>query len=192
MLINICYFVLHDLLLSNESGNKKILQFTEEHMPRLYEKFVLEYFKRHFKGGLNVNSSQIEWNLAPDDNKEFLPKMQSDISIWDNNGNTLIIDTKYYTHTMTSSQYEKKTLHSNNLYQIFTYVKNKDVANTGNVSGMLLYAKTNEDIVPDEKFVMGGNKMQVKTLDLNQNFENISQQLDGVIFDYWGIRKISN
>ena len=39
---------------------------------------------------------------------------------------------------------------------------------------------------------MGGNKMQVKTLDLNQNFENISQQLDGVIFDYWGIRKISN
>ena len=115
--------------------------------------------------------------------------MQSDISIWDNNGNTLIIDTKYYTHTMTSSQYEKKTLHSNNLYQIFTYVKNKDVANTGNVSGMLLYAKTNEDIVPDEKFVMGGNKMQVKTLDLNQNFENISQQLDGVIFDYWGIRK---
>lgn len=192
MLINICYFVLHDLLLSNESGNKKILQFTEEHMPRLYEKFVLEYFKRHFKGVLNVNSSQIEWNLAPDDNKEFLPKMQSDISIWDNNGNTLIIDTKYYTHTMTSSQYEKKTLHSNNLYQIFTYVKNKDVANTGNVSGILLYAKTNEDIVPDEKFVMGGNKMQVKTLDLNQNFENISQQLDGVIFDYWGIRKISN
>ena len=192
MLINICYFVLHDLLLSNESGNKKILQFTEEHMPRLYEKFVLEYFKRHFKGVLNVNSSQIEWNLAPDDNKEFLPKMQSDISIWDNNGNTLIIDTKYYTHTMTSSQYEKKTLHSNNLYQIFTYVKNKDVANTGNVSGMLLYAKTNEVIVPDEKFVMGGNKMQVKTLDLNQNFENISQQLDGVIFDYWGIRKISN
>ena len=88
MLINICYFVLHDLLLSNESGNKKILQFTEEHMPRLYEKFVLEYFKRHFKGVLNVNSSQIEWNLAPDDNKEFLPKMQSDISIWDNNGNT--------------------------------------------------------------------------------------------------------
>ena len=54
----------------------------------LYEKFVLEYFKRHFKGVLNVNSSQIEWNLAPDDNKEFLPKMQSDISIWDNNGNT--------------------------------------------------------------------------------------------------------
>ena len=122
--------------------------------------------------------------------KEYLPAMKTDITLEDKSQKkVLIIDTKYYTHTMTSSQYEKKTLHSNNLYQIFTYVKNKDVANTGNVSGMLLYAKTNEDIVPDEKFVMGGNKMQVKTLDLNQNFENISRQLDGVIFDYWGIRK---
>lgn len=187
MLINICYFVLHDLLLSNESGNKKILQFTEEHMPRLYEKFVLEYFKRHFKGVLNVNSSQIEWNLASDDNKEFLPKMQSDISIWDNNGNTLIIDTKYYTHTMTSSQYEKKTLHSNNLYQIFTYVKNKDVANTGNVSGMLLYAKTNEDIVPDETYHMGGNEISVKTLNLNKNFDEISLQLNDIVEQYFSI-----
>ncbi|MBR1620182.1 5-methylcytosine-specific restriction endonuclease system specificity protein McrC [bacterium] len=188
MLISICYFVLHDLLLSNESGNKKILQFTEEHMPRLYEKFVLEYYKKHYKGLLHVNSSQIDWNLAVDDNPEYLPKMQSDISIWDNNGNTLIIDTKYYTHTMTSSQFDKKTLHSHNLYQIFTYVKNKDVSNSGKVSGMLLYAKTNEDIVPDEKFVMGGNRIQVKTLDLNQDFQKIKEQLNDIIYNFFAVK----
>lgn len=185
MLINICYFVLHDLLLSNESGNKKILQFTEENMPKLFEKFVLEYYKKHYKGRLHVDSSQIKWNLAPDDKSDYLPKMQSDISLWDNSGNTLIIDTKYYTHTMASSQFKKKTLHSNNLYQIFTYVKNKDVSNSGKVSGVLLYAKTNESIVPDENFVMGGNKMSVKTLDLNNTFSKISEQLDSIIDEFF-------
>ena len=53
---------------------------------------------------------------------------------------------KYYTHT-TQTQYDVHTLHSNNLYQIFTYVKNRDTefgAEPHTVSGMLLYARTDE------------------------------------------------
>ena len=44
------------------------------------------------------------------------------------------------------------TLHSGNLYQIFTYVKNKDTEfgdEPHRVSGMLLYAATDEAIQPD-------------------------------------------
>ena len=89
----------------------------------------------------------------------------------------LIIDTKYYGHTM-QMQYDKETLHSGNMYQIFAYVKNQDVKNTGNVSGMLLYAKTEEAITPDCSFVMSGNKICVKTLDLNKEFKLIAAQLD--------------
>ena len=82
-------------------------------------------------------------------------------------------------------QYDKATLHSGNVYQIFTYVKNQDAANTGNVSGMLLYAKTEEAITPDCSFVMGGNKISVKTLDLNKEFKLITAQLDKIIEDYF-------
>ena len=53
---------------------------------------------------------------------------------------------------------------------------------------MLLYAKTNEDIVPDEKFVMGGNKIQVKTLDLNQDFQKIKEQLDDIIYNFFAVK----
>ena len=50
--------------------------------------------------------------------------MQSDIHL--QMGHTvLIIDAKYYSHT-TQMQYDKHTVHSNNMYQIFTYVKNRD------------------------------------------------------------------
>ena len=73
-------------------------------------------------------------------------------------------------------------LNDDNMYQIFTYVKNSDKNNTGNVSGILLYAKTDETVLPDEKpFNIGGNNFSVKTLDLNTEFSEISNQLDEII-----------
>ncbi|WP_366515856.1 hypothetical protein [Ruminococcus sp.] len=73
-------------------------------------------------------------------------------------------------------------LNDDNMYQIFTYVKNYDKSNTGNVSGILLYAKTDETVLPDEKpFKIGGNTFSVKTLDLNTEFSEISNQLNEII-----------
>ena len=96
----------------------------------------------------------------------------------------LIIDAKYYAHTM-QQQYALRTIHSSNLYQIFTYVKNKEaelerVGVAHEVSGMLLYAKTDEDVQPDGTYRMSGNRISVKTLDLNQPFDIIRTQLDAI------------
>ena len=49
---------------------------------------------------------------------------------------------------------------------------------------MLLYAMTNEDIQPDSDYVMSGNKISVKTLDLNQEFSMIRNQLDSIVNEY--------
>jgi len=57
-------------------------------------------------------------------------------------------------------------------------VKNKDKDNTGNVSGMLLYAKTTEDLTPDQDYKIGGSIISVKTLDLNQDWHKITLQLN--------------
>ena len=69
------------------------------------------------------------------------------------------------------------TIHSGNLYQIFTYVKNLDKDNTGLVSGMLLYARTQEEIAPDLDATFGKNRIMVRTLDLNCDFSAIESQL---------------
>ena len=52
---------------------------------------------------------------------------------------------------------------------------------SGKVSGLLLYAKTEEEITPDCEFVIGGNRISVKTLDLNQKFSGIARQLDEIV-----------
>ena len=93
---------------------------------------------------------------------------------------TAVSNAKYYSHT-TQKQYDVNTLHSGNLYQIFTYVKNLDTDNTGNVSGMLLYAKTDELVLPNNNYKMGGNAISVKTLDLDCDFSEIRRQLDEIV-----------
>ena len=144
-------------------------------MCRLYEKFLLEYYRKEHPE-LSANASQIAWQLDDSEN-QLLPKMQTDIMLSQGN-NILIIDAKYYSR-MTQQQYGTNTLHSNNLYQIFTYVKNEaEQKKEYIVSGMLLYARTDESIQPDASYQMSGNRIAVKTLDLNCDFKDISEQLD--------------
>jgi len=112
--------------------------------------------------------------------------MQTDIML-SQGKRILIIDAKYYEHT-TQTQYDKHTLHSNNLYQLFTYVKNKEYElreEQHEVAGMLLYAKTDEEITPDQKYKMSGNRIGVRTLDLNLGFDEIKKQLDGIVEEYF-------
>ena len=49
------------------------------------------------------------------------------------------------------------------------------------VSGMLLYAKTDEEIQPDSSYQMSGNQISVRTLDLNRPFDEIRAQLDEIV-----------
>ena len=186
MLLNVCYFVLEGLLYSDEQGDFKVASFLDEQrMCHLYERFILEYYRYHYKGIITANSTQVKWNVD-DGVIDFLPIMQTDIML-KCKGKTLIIDAKYYGRTMQTGQYNATTLHSNNMYQIFTYVKNQDVAGDGSVSGMLLYAKTDEAITPNNQFMMHGNKISVKTLDLNIAFKDIASQLDSIAQDHFDL-----
>lgn len=63
-------------------------------------------------------------------------------------------------------------------------MNNLDKDNTGNVAGILLYAKTDEDIM----FNMSGNQIGVKTLDLNKEFALIAAQMDKIAGDYFGVK----
>ena len=115
----------------------------------------------------------------------MLPAMHSDITLRSKN-HVLIIDAKYYSHTM-QGWFGSESIHSGNLYQIFTYVKNTQTGNPAKtVSGMLLYARTDETLQPDNSYQMSGNRISVKTLDLNRDFKEIAKQLDCIAEEYLG------
>lgn len=185
MLIGLCQLILEGMLLTTDSGEYKLASFLDDQcMHRLYEKFILEYYAKECPQ-VTARASQIPWALD-DGFGRMLPVMESDIMLT-KGGEVLIIDAKYYTHT-TQTRYRVYTLHSGNLYQIFTYVKNKDTEfenRPHKVSGMLLYAATDEDIQPDNSYQMSGNKISVKTLDLNRDFSEIAAQLNAIVEDHF-------
>ena len=185
MLISVCWLVIKGLIQTTSDGKVSLMDFfDEQRMCRLYEKFILEYYRREFPE-ISVSSSQIPW-IVDDGIRDMLPVMQSDIML-SYKDNILIIDAKYYSHT-TQAQYDKHKIHSHNLYQIFTYVKNKEYELAGSrhtVSGMLLYAKTDETVQPDNVYHMSGNRISVKTLDLNCDFSRIAEQLDEIVLEHF-------
>lgn len=181
MLIELCRLIMKGLLQTNTDGTTRIMDYLDEQtMPKLYEKFILGYYKREHPE-LKAYSPQIEWQLD-NDVKTMLPTMQSDIVIKNKiTKRTLIIDAKYYAHnTQMKAPYMTQTIHSANLYQIFTYVKNWAAEPDEMVSGMLLYARTEDAIQPGNDYRMSGNQISVRTLDLFCDFSKIAEQLDAI------------
>lgn len=178
MIMNICYFIIDNLLLTTVRGDYKSPMFSEKNMNLLFERFVLNFYKKHYQD-IKVHAPHIQWNLDEgyDQRDEiYLPRMETDILLEKNN-KSLIIDTKFYSKPMTKND----KLQSHNLYQIFSYVKNKDRNINETVSGMLLYAQTERDLYPDFEYRLDGNLISAKTLNLNQDFETIQYQLNQIV-----------
>lgn len=184
LIIGICYLTIKGLLQSDKKGNMKLMKFfDDDHMNILYEKFILNFYKKEYPF-LTAGWKEVNWQLDPESDEKMLPRMTTDIPL-EFEGKILIIDAKYYSNTTTDSD----KVHSHNLYQIFTYVKNKsyEVGEDVNVSGMLLYARTADEKQPEQKYKMIGNEIYVRTLNLNQDFEYIKKDLKEIVQDYFDV-----
>ena len=182
MLIYVCHWLYLRKLQTQEVGNKYAKDYSDEkELPKLYEKFIYEFFKQEYPAAFSVSASHIEWQLDSGEDTGLLPKMITDVTL-EKDSKVLIIDAKYYSKE-TYNRYGKDKLKSGNLYQIFAYVKNKawEMRDSDTVvSGMLLYAKTDSEITLDKNYSMSGNQISVKNLDLNVPFEELRKPLDEI------------
>ena len=148
-------------------------------MYQLHEKFVLSYYLAPHPE-FSPKVAFINWDITDGEKSSYLPLMKSDIYMQCGE-KIMIIDTKYYQHTMQiNSLYGSRKYISGNLYQIYAYVKNADKDATGNVAGVLLYAKTDETVTPDDDMIIGGSRISLKTLDLNCDWGTITDQLEKI------------
>lgn len=188
MLIRVCYIVLHDLIFTTENGKFEYREIIrEEDYHKLFEKFVRNYYKKHYY--LGSAAKEVKWDAESinDKSKTRLPQMITDITL-QNKERILIIDTKFYSKDVFSRKYDsqEEKLISDNLYQIFAYVKNKASLTDKIVCGLVLYGKVGnvDDVLGD--YNMKGNKISFRTIDLNQDFENICLYLDNIVKEFIG------
>ncbi|WP_274309949.1 5-methylcytosine restriction system specificity protein McrC [Solibacillus daqui] len=174
-IVDVCRYLYEQLLFDESSTSQMMKEVQEEkRLSSLYEKFIYEFFKR--ETDYNVSHPQIQWSVD-NEFKDALPIMQTDL-VLQKDKKTLIVDAKFYSENMVARFEGGATKQkSGNLYQIFTYINNwkKDLDET--VAGMLLYAKTTALNQPNHIYHIKGNQIFVVSLDLQQDFSGIKENL---------------
>jgi 5-methylcytosine-specific restriction enzyme subunit McrC len=101
--------------------------------------------------------------------------MQTDISLISTK-RKFVIDTKYYKSAL-QTYYDKDSIRSNNLYQLFAYLKNLEPRGEENAhcEGILLYPTVETEL--NEECVIQGHRILFRTINLNQDWKNIHKDL---------------
>ncbi|MCC5912392.1 MAG: 5-methylcytosine-specific restriction endonuclease system specificity protein McrC [Clostridiaceae bacterium] len=181
-LINICELLYNQSFVSEEVGRYKFKDFLQDEkaMPYLFEEFVRNFYKRE-QHTYKVVRENITWDIQSCniEDEKYLPIMQTDISLTSLN-KKIIIDTKYYKNALVSNLGSEKLI-SQNLYQLFSYLKNIEAKGGLNkkAEGILLYPKLHKDI--DLQYEMQGHNIKIKTVNLNENWDKIHARLLDII-----------
>jgi len=184
MLINVSELIYQGLITNEDDNEFSFSDFVRDNqMAKLYEKFVLNFYRAHLDYTIyNIHSPKLKWNLdeeVSDEDLSLLPEMRTDIVIENKVNNTqLIIDTKYYAQTLVSSNWSDiEKIRTAHLFQILAYVNNSDYI--GHIKGMLLYPTTEKEI--NANFTLGGRRIGVKTLNLDAEWNDITNRLMSII-----------
>ena len=125
----------------------------------------------------------IDWVAASigDSDLNLLPEMRTDMML-ETTERKIVLDTKYY-REITSSYFGAKAFHSNNLYQVYSYLRNledeeSDPRNATS-EGLLLYPTVELDY--DHSYIIGGHKIRFATVDLSRDWKDIDSRLKHLI-----------
>jgi 5-methylcytosine-specific restriction enzyme subunit McrC len=181
-LLDICELIYDNILISEKNGDYIFRDFIrdERQMAYLFEEFVRNFYRIE-QVKYNVFRENIDWMVEKPDSyaSKFLPRMQTDISLESDN-RKIIIDTKFYREVF-QDYYENEKIKSHNLYQLFSYLKN--IESLGGLNkyceGILLYPAVKQKISLD--YIMSGHKVSIKTINLNQDWKKIKEDLFDLI-----------
>jgi 5-methylcytosine-specific restriction enzyme subunit McrC len=152
----------------------------ERKMAKVFQDFLYNFLRLQ-RIGTDVRREHIGWKArsVTDPKLTLLPRMETDISLR-RPGSRLIIDAKYYQSTL-ADYYDAPKFHSDNLYQLLSYVTNAEPTDRETIAGMLIYPRV--DRTRRENYEIQGHPVLIRTLDLNQDWRSVERELrDIVIF----------
>lgn len=180
-LLSVCRLIHEQMLVDEQSGEARFTEFSDERMERLYEDFIIEFYRREQKRyRVNHRGRTIPWvdEGTPDHQRSRLPRMEADV-ILEAPDRRIIMDAKYYQESL-GGRYGRK-LHSNNLYQLLAYLRNREATEPAGPQheGMLLYPVVDTALAAD--VCLEGFSIRARSIDLAQDWRNIHAEMLAVI-----------
>ena len=172
-LLSVCRLIHEQLLVDERSGDARFTDFSEERMEKLYEDFIIGFYRREQdRYRVNHRGRTIAWvdEGTPDHQRSKLPRMEADV-ILEAPGRRIIMDAKYYREAL-GGRYGGK-LHSNNLYQLLAYLRNREVTEEPGPrhEGILLYPTVDALVTVDVR--LEGFPIRARSIDLAQDWRSI-------------------
>lgn len=190
MIMHICKLYYLDLIASKADRGLEFPNFDGEQMPRIYESFLLNFYKIHLNSSeYSVSANNIKWNLDTNQAKEWADLFEieenpgnrrTDIVIQNNEKQIqLILDAKYYENMLVPGyrSENRSTYIQSHLNQIRGYIL--DSRFSGSKYGALLYPSVNYDPRYEKgKFIsIKGAPVIVKAVNLNSEWSQIEGDL---------------
>lgn len=180
--LKVCALVYDALLPEQGTGRFRFVDilYDERKMGLVFQDFVRNFYRLE-QCDFSVGSDRIRWDAAAEDAHHLglLPSMFTDASLRSKD-RTIVIETKYYRDTM-QEHHGRETLRSENLFQLYAYLKNLEV-NGGpdaEAEGILLYPTVTREL--DARYTVQGHRLRVVTLNLNQEWRGIHDDLIALI-----------
>ena len=173
-LLSVCRLIHEQLLPDEASGDARFADFSEEQMENLYERFIIEFYRRE-QSIYRVNRSGRSIRWVDDGTDEYqrlkIPRMEADV-ILESPKRRIIMDAKFYRQAL-SARFGTSKLRSSHLYQLLAYLRNREAtAEPGpQHEGMLLYPTVNENVRVAVR--LEGFLVSARSIDLGQPWQNI-------------------
>lgn len=173
----LCRFIWTKLLLHESESHDYFNDFTRDHkeLARLFEKFVRNFYALELSN-CTVRSEKFHW-ASSGTLESALPEMRTDISI-ESLDEKIILDTKFY-HTALKQSFNKESINSEHVYQVFSYLMNDYKCRNLKQTGILLYPEVNKEISFDGTIHQFSFK--VCTVNLYGDWKNIHDRLLNII-----------
>lgn len=181
-LIQICQVINDAVLIEKGEGEYLFRDFIEDErgMRQVFQDFVFNFYRLH-QSTYAVSRDRFNWDVdeATSEVKALMPMMETDITL-KSSDHVIIIDTKF-SNSALQRRFEKETLRSEHLYQLFSYLKNLEQKDPRyrESEGVLLYPTTHTSL--DFSTNIQGHKVRVCTLNLAQQAGGIKRDLMGVL-----------
>ena len=189
MLIHVAILLYDNAMVNEDAGNIASKDFfREEQMQKVFELFLLNFYKVNLDNSIyKVHAPKINWHIEESavetwngifDVETTLTDRRTDIVIENKKLKTqFIIDAKYYEHTFINAYMNDKEsrIRTSHLNQVRGYVLDSDF--NGEKYGALIYPMTKDDIKQGKLFPIKGSNIIVKTINLNDKWQNIENDL---------------
>lgn len=181
-LLNVCEFIYDHLLVDDQTGQTRFMDFLQDdRMAMVFQDFVRNFYLLE-QTVFDVTSLRVRWQaeFEGEEAESHLPAMQTDVCLKKKDrSRNIILECKYSKRTLVTHR-DKDRLHSDHLYQLFAYLKNKEVdPGWGECEGILLYPVTQRPL--DLRYRIHGHQVRVATINLNQHWQRIEKDMLGII-----------